>query len=1272
LDSSGNIYVTGYSYATWGGTSPSPINAHAGDYDAFVAKLDSSGARLWNTFLGAAGFDYGEGITLDSSGNIYVTGYSYATWGTSPSPINAHAGGGSDAFVAKLNSSGIRLWNTFLGAAGDDYGKNITVDSSGNIYVTGYSNATWGTSPSPINAHAGDYDAFVAKLDSSGVQLWNTFLGAAGDDLGLGIALDSSVSVYVTGYSTATWGAPIKDYAGGRFDAFVAKIRVIDVTITSPSVPANTIVQGTQNHILYKLNLSGAVADTTLTGLTVQTAGSYQTSDIPYFKLRYSADANLDSGDATLSIRDSAASGSNISFSGLNQSITAGTTGYLFVTADIANTAVNNRTIGITATSLTNIALTETAKLGTVPLPAGVLQTISKPSASITSITSTTPNGTYKTGDSISIKLIFSEPLTLAGTLSVSLNTGGTITISSFNSSSSADGYYTVKAGDSGTLNATAITLISGTLRDSAGVDATDVLPAQNITSAKNIILDGILPNPPIISASTPTFSDSPKWTISSGGGGIGVFRYKLDNSGLETGATEITSSVPFDYTPPSALAQGFHTLYVQEKDSSDNWSAISSFSVQIFRIAPSVFGTPVTFTTTPTWTWAGLTGLGGTGHFRILLDSSDFSTGFILTDATTFTPSGALTQGLHTLYVQEQDTADIWSQTGSAGITIQGPAEAIYVSKNNLQIEEPEGSETFTIRLAIKPRADVRIEILSTNTNVCTVSPSYVTLTPDNWNSGVTVTVKDTPFNLVNTQGANIVFKSAVSDDAYFNGKSTNKVSVTVRGDAAFTVYSVIPSYGVVGKDLTVTILGAGFDENTKVFYKPEGGVEREATRFVYSTTIYLTVPAPSAPQKYTLRITDGQKNFEETVFIEQQADLDAIKRKKAIIVAGGGTGYSGDYLWSATRFCTDQANTALQFQGYTSSNITYLAAGSAKPEKDATVENFKKAVTEWGRQPYTGDAIDELLIYMTGHGGKEIFTLKGSSDTTLSTDELKLWLDALQSSSKMRVILIYDACQSGSFVEKLKNPLYERIILTSASNDQSALFADNGRLSFSETFWNSVVNSGMLYRSFNNAKGNMNGMGQFPEIEIPSKYTDPNLDLKIGLGLMTSASPIDIKTVCPDLILDCGKNFADIWVENIVPLNDVKIVSAKIRYDDHTLTPDMTVREFLLLPDAANFRYTGSFDGFFESGTYSVSISALTMNDKESERVYLKVRKLCPVKGDVDNSYIINLADAILALRVLSGIEATVELRTDVNGDSRIGLEEVVYILQTVAGLR
>lgn len=216
-DSLGNSYVTGRSNFTWG----TPVNPYSGEVDAFVAKLDSNGKLLWNTFLGSYHSDYGSGIATDILGNIYVTGYSRTTWGN---PVLAKDGTTSDAFVAKLDSDGKLLWNTFLGGTGSDWGNGIAVDNSGNSYVTGISYATWHT---PVSMFKGYHDAFVAGLGSDGELLWNTFLGSVFADNGLGIAADSMGYICVTGYSAGSWGMPKRAYEGND-DVFVAKLNGSD------------------------------------------------------------------------------------------------------------------------------------------------------------------------------------------------------------------------------------------------------------------------------------------------------------------------------------------------------------------------------------------------------------------------------------------------------------------------------------------------------------------------------------------------------------------------------------------------------------------------------------------------------------------------------------------------------------------------------------------------------------------------------------------------------------------------------------------------------------------------------------------------------------------------------------------------------------------------------------------------------------------------------------------------------------------------------------
>jgi hypothetical protein len=99
------------------------------------------------------------------------------------------------------------VWHTFYGSSYEDYGYGIAVDRSGNVYVMGYSSTTWqGDGPiGPLHAHSGSDDIVVVKLTSAGAYQWHTFYGSSNSDEGFSIAVDSSSNVYVAGVSYATW-----------------------------------------------------------------------------------------------------------------------------------------------------------------------------------------------------------------------------------------------------------------------------------------------------------------------------------------------------------------------------------------------------------------------------------------------------------------------------------------------------------------------------------------------------------------------------------------------------------------------------------------------------------------------------------------------------------------------------------------------------------------------------------------------------------------------------------------------------------------------------------------------------------------------------------------------------------------------------------------------------------------------------------------------------------------------------------------------------------
>ena len=117
----------------------------------------------WTTKqLGTSSYDYGRGVTTDSSDNIYLTGYTHGGLDGNTSS------GKGDIFLLKYNSSGTKQWTKLLGTSSDDRGNGVTTDSSDNIYVTGSTDGDLDG-----NTNSGNYvtyDIFLVKYSSDGVK----------------------------------------------------------------------------------------------------------------------------------------------------------------------------------------------------------------------------------------------------------------------------------------------------------------------------------------------------------------------------------------------------------------------------------------------------------------------------------------------------------------------------------------------------------------------------------------------------------------------------------------------------------------------------------------------------------------------------------------------------------------------------------------------------------------------------------------------------------------------------------------------------------------------------------------------------------------------------------------------------------------------------------------------------------------------------------------------------------------------------------------------
>ncbi len=214
------------------------VTLRLGRYDS-RHSLTIDPSLTFSTYLGGASYDAIYAMAADSGGNVYVAGETSS--GTIPGGAQL-ARSSRDAWVAKLNSSGSKLlYLIYLGGSGNDSGRGIAVDASGNAYITGVTASTdFPTTSGAFSTHiAGLQEAFITKLSSIGQIQYSTYLGG-GSDAGFGIAVDTTGAVYVAGQTTSfsfpvTTGTIQHANAGGISDCFVAKL----------SAAGNTLVYST-------------------------------------------------------------------------------------------------------------------------------------------------------------------------------------------------------------------------------------------------------------------------------------------------------------------------------------------------------------------------------------------------------------------------------------------------------------------------------------------------------------------------------------------------------------------------------------------------------------------------------------------------------------------------------------------------------------------------------------------------------------------------------------------------------------------------------------------------------------------------------------------------------------------------------------------------------------------------------------------------------------------------------------------------------------------
>jgi hypothetical protein len=242
VDSAGNVYVAGYFWGQifFGGATIASDDATK----IFVLKLNPDGGCMWAGAYGgpptpeSTGASYSPKIAVDGSGNVYLTGIGdhWTQWGS------VTMSGGNYAVIAKLDSNGNILWAK-QATGGSSSGQGIKLSSSGDVFVTGNLNGGPVNFGATSLSSAGAQDVFVTKLDANGNFSWAIRAGGSSSEAVRGVGLDSSGNIYISGYfggGDATFGA-ITLTASGNTETFIAKLNSSGVflwanraTTTSP------------------------------------------------------------------------------------------------------------------------------------------------------------------------------------------------------------------------------------------------------------------------------------------------------------------------------------------------------------------------------------------------------------------------------------------------------------------------------------------------------------------------------------------------------------------------------------------------------------------------------------------------------------------------------------------------------------------------------------------------------------------------------------------------------------------------------------------------------------------------------------------------------------------------------------------------------------------------------------------------------------------------------------------------------------------------------
>jgi hypothetical protein len=409
-------------------------------------------------------------------------------------------------------------------------------------------------------------------------------------------------------------------------------------------------------------------------------------------------------------------------------------------------------------------------------------------------------------------------------------------------------------------------------------------------------------------------------------------------------------------------------------------------------------------------------------------------------------------------------------------------------------------------------------------------------------------------------------------------------------------------------------------------------------------------------------------------------------------ILIAGGGAEITNT-LKESTQYLSDLVYLRFRNRLFTDKDIYYFNPvtwhdidgdgydNNVVDDASPTVAEFGQAITQWAASQSTDGP---LYVYLIDHGG--IDTFKIFPNEILTAAQLKAYLDQFQQATGRKVVVVIEACKSGSFANDLVSQGQNRIVVTS-TDEQDAYLQLAGRISFTQLFIDRLLTGDSIRQGWLKAKMQLSNMG------LPYSLMEPQL--AEGMSMVSAQTWVGgdfaIASLYPEIAGQSSNmvitaNTTQNFFVDISDLEGIEAVWAVVVPPNYVPpppsqdleAPEVVLPTFTLTDPEKDGRYEGEYSDFAFNGEYRITFYARNAkgNVTVSPATIVTVtggQDVQAVPGDVNGDGFVTLTDAIIALKGLVGQgPAWVNKGADVNGDGKIGMQEILYILQKAAGSR